>query len=193
MDLFRSLLHRDVIQYSGLNLPAFGFQSSDLPFRNHPCNQSIWGFCDIDEFQSEQSPVTSDEGLSGFAASELMEEVLSMSGYSVDVMWSKGNVRYITARRGERLYDIILTPSIDDDLRSCIDANPVPMESLLIPTRSDGPYLNIIPLANVEKSDYDYSMFHMRLQNLDTNTFVPLVPSLIREMKIKLDLLWSLR
>ena len=116
-----------------------------------------------------------------------------MSGYSVDVMWSKGNVRYITARRGERLYDIILTPSIDDDLRSCIDANPVPMESLLIPTRSDGPYLNIIPLANVEKSDYDYSMFHMRLQNLDTNTFVPLVPSLIREMKIKLDLLWSLR
>ena len=66
------------------------------------------------------------------------------------------------------------------------------MELLLIMTRFDRPYLNIIPLTDVEKSDYNHSMFYVRLQNLDTNTFVPLVPSLIREMKVKLDLPWSL-
>ncbi len=165
---------------------------SSMCLKDHPMNSIL--FPEID-FEFNSGPVYSDsEGcdeMRFFASAVLMEELFRMCGYDVESESISDICRHVILNKGESVYDLILVPTLGMWLSDVLESHPVPIDSHIICTKDPSPSLRIMILMDAIASDFDPSSLEIKGHHLDMNENLPVEPALIREMKRKIDHIWS--
>ena len=165
---------------------------SPMCLNEHPVNEAIYPE-DEEEWSTPSTMLCQGTSRSSLcAAFSMATEMFSMCGYQTDVVCNDGFHCHIVLRSSGRIHDVMLTPTIDEGLKEVCSIHDMPENTCVVLLKNEGPMFNIVKMTDITDCGFDECGFECKLMPLDINTLIPVEPALIREMKPKMDIIWSI-